>query len=132
MRRVASLAFLALAMASPVQAQGGVEVDTNLICDTQKQVEQFVSLFKGDVTSAEAAIAAVNAEHGRPEACVIATTAYRHAGPVATISNAEATFDVVRIIVVGVYTLTGFEPSLPSEFFTPIPRDGSGTVGSRP
>ena len=130
-----SVALLALAVGNPAQAQKSeknrIEVDTNLICDTQNQVEKFVSLFNGDEISAEAAIAAVNEQYGTPEACVIATTAYRRAGQVATVSNANATFDVTRIVVVGVYTLKGFERSMPSEFFTLYPSEDSSTVGRR-
>ena len=64
------------------------------------------------------------------DACVIATAAYRRAGPVSTVKNGGATFDVMRIVVVGVYTVNGLEQSLPTEFFTLIPHDEqAGTVG---
>ena len=133
---IGHLSLVSWLLAFPAQAQdaaqGRIEIDTNLICDTQKQIERFVALFKSDEASAEAAIAAVNAESSTPDACVIATTAYQRVGQVATVKNAEATFDVMRIVVVGVYTLYGLEQSLPSEFFTLIPRDeDAGTVGQR-
>jgi Zn-dependent alcohol dehydrogenase len=134
----ASLTLLALLVAAPAQAQEGapqnqnrVEIDTNLFCDTQQQVERFASLFNGDQVSAEAALAEVNAEHKLHDACVIATAAYQRAGPVSTVRNGGATFDVVRIVVVGIYTINGLEQSLPTEFFTLIPQDESSTVGQR-
>jgi hypothetical protein len=129
----ARLALLSLLLAAPVQAQEGrVEIDTNLICNSRQQVERFVFLFNASQGSVETAIDAVNAEQSTPEACVIATTAFRRVGPVATVTNPDATFDVVRIVVVGVYTVNGLERSLPSEFFTLMARDEDATVGQRP
>jgi hypothetical protein len=132
----ARMALLALLIAAPAHAQDAdqarIEVDTNLICDTQQQVERFVSLFNGDAISAEAAIATVNAENKSVDTCVIATAAYQRAGSVSTVKNGDAIFDVTRIVVVGVYTLNGLEQSLPTEFFTLFPHDDkSDTVGQR-
>jgi hypothetical protein len=108
-----------------------VEIDTNLICDTRQQVERFVSLLDENKGSAEAAITGVNEENKTQDACVIATAAYRRAGVAATVKQGDTTFDVTRIVVIGVYTVNGLERSLPTEFFTLIPREGtsSGTVG---
>src|SRR5687767_8354125 len=44
------------------QSQQSVEIDTNLFCDTQQQVQRFVSLLDENGGSAEAAIASVNDE----------------------------------------------------------------------
>jgi len=144
MHCIARIAYLALALAlpaqgwaqdAPAQKQDGqerVEIDTNLFCDTQQQVERFVSLLDQNGGSAEAAIAAVNDESKTDDACVIATAAYRRAGVTGTAKNNEATFDVTRIEVIGVYTVNGLELSLPTEFFTLVPRAAeAGTVGQR-
>ena len=136
--RVAGLA-LALALALTAQAQEGqgqgqerVEIDTNLICDTPQQVERFVTLLDENKGSAEAAIDAVNEENKTQDACVIATAAYRRAGVAATIKNTEATFDVTRIVVIGVYTVNGLERSMPTEFFALLLHESEqGTVGQR-
>ena len=149
MHFIARIACLALALALPAQAwtqeapakQGGqqqdaqerVEIDTNLFCDTPQQVERFVLLLDQNGGSAEAAIAAVNDESKAEDACVIATAAYRRAGVAGTAKNNEATFDVTRIVVIGVYTVNGLERSMPTEFFTLIPQQREeGTVGQRP
>ena len=139
MHCIARIACLTLALALPAQAQDApakqdpqerVEIDTNLFCDTQQQVERFVSLLDENKGSAEAAIAAVNQENKTQDACVIATAAYRRAGVTSTVKNREATFDVTRIVVLGIYTVNGLERSLPTEFFTLVPRAGEdGTVG---
>jgi hypothetical protein len=131
-----SAALMLLALTAPALAQEAgeerIETDTNLICETQQQVERFVALFNPDAGSAEDAIAKVNAESDAPEACLIATIAYRRADQVATVRNADASFDVVRIVVVGVHTVHGFEDSVPTEFFTLLPDDEEmGTVGQR-
>jgi len=128
------MALLALLPAIPALAQDGgrTETDTHLICDTQQQVERFVTLFDTSRRSAEAAIATVNAEHDTPDACVIATAVYHPNGAVATVKGPEATFDVLRITVVGVYTVNGLEHSPPTAFFTLIPhQDAPKTVGQR-
>jgi hypothetical protein len=110
--------------------QPRVEIDTHLICDTAQQVERFVSLLDENGGSAENAIAAVNKESKTPDACVIATAAYMRTGVASSVKNREATFDVARIVVLGVYTVNGLERSLPTEFFALVPRAGEdGTVG---
>jgi hypothetical protein len=139
MHFIARIACLTLAFVLPAQAQDAraqhdpqtrVEIDTNLFCDTQQQVERFVSLLDENKGSAEAAIAGVNQENKTQDACVIATAAFRRSGVASTIKNTEATFDVTRIVVIGVYTVNGLERSLPTEFFTLVPRQAEdGTVG---
>jgi hypothetical protein len=134
-----ALALLTLTLPLPAQAQDApakqdsqdrVEIDTNLFCDTQQQVERFVSLLDENKGSAEAAIAGVNQESKTQDACIIATAAFRRAGVTSTVKNHEATFDVTRIVVIGVYTVNGLERSLPTEFFTLVPRQAEdGTVG---
>lgn len=133
-------AILSLLIAAPVQAQESsappqdgnqeqVQVSTNLICDTQQQVERFVELFDGN---AEMAISTVNTEANTPNACVVATAAFVRGEERATASNHEATFQVVQIFVVGVWTVGGFEVVQPAEFFTLTPvEEPSGTVGRR-
>ena len=137
----ARIACLTLALALPLPApsqeaparqdgQARVEIDTNLFCDTQQQVERFLSLLDENKGSAEAAVAGVNREAKTQDACVIATAAFRRIGVTSTIKNNEATFDVARIVVIGVYTVNGLERSLPTEFFTLVPRQAEdGTVG---
>jgi hypothetical protein len=139
MHFIARIACLTLALAFPAQAQDApakqeqrdrVEIDTKLFCDTPQQVERFVSLLDENKGSAEASIAGVNREAKTQDACVIATAAFRRAGVTATVKNHEATFDVTRIVVIGVYTVNGLERSLPTEFFTLVPRQAEdGTVG---
>jgi hypothetical protein len=117
----------------PPAPDGGTEVEiaTNLICDTQQQVERFVAVFDGN---AEAAISAVNKEANTPHACVIATAAYMKGEELttATAGNGAGTFTVMKITIVGVLTLEGFQVVQPAEFFSLAPVGKSPeTVGQR-
>jgi hypothetical protein len=108
---------LLLFVAVPAQAQE-VEVGTNLICDTQEQVERFVALYDGD---AQAAISAVNAAEHNPTACGMATAAFVRGPQLATARNKDTTFDIVRLFVVAVVTEAGVESVAPAAFFSLIP-----------
>jgi hypothetical protein len=108
---------LLLFVAIPAQAQE-VEVGTNLICDTQEQVERFVALYDGD---AQAAISAVNAAEHNPTACGMATAAFVRGPQLATARNKDTTFNIVRLFVVAVVTEAGVESVTPAAFFSLIP-----------
>jgi hypothetical protein len=106
-----------LFLAVPARAQE-VEVGTNLICDTQEQVERFVALYDGN---AQAAISAVNAAEHNPTACGVATAAFVRGPQLATARNKDTTFNIVRLFVVAVVTEAGVESVTPAAFFSLIP-----------
>lgn len=132
------IALLTLLLVVPAQAQdqsaqARIEIDTNLFCETQQQIERFLTHFNGNGRNAEAAIDTVNGEMQMHDGCVIATAAYRRAAQVSTVHDDDLAFKIMRIVVVGVYTLNGLEQSLPTELFTLIPSgDDASTVGQRP
>jgi hypothetical protein len=92
-----------------------VEIGTGIVCDTQRQMERFVAFFDGD---ARAAVNAVNAEEGDPNACVFGTIAYVRGPDIATARTQSATFQIVRVIVVGILTDAGFRATIPASFFS--------------
>ena len=107
----------------PVRAEEEMEfdidIDTKLVCDTQKQVERFVSLFAGDVG---AALHAVNSEQESPTACDITTIAYVPGDDVATAKGPCGHFRVVKILLIGVLTEDeGFLFTVPAPYFTMLP-----------
>jgi len=107
----------------PVRAEEEMEfdidIDTRLVCDTQKQVERFVSLFAGDVG---AALHAVNSEQESPTACDITTIAYVPGDDVATAKGPCGHFRVVKILLIGVLTEDeGFLFTVPATYFTMLP-----------
>jgi hypothetical protein len=105
------LALLFLLVCSPVHAQE-VEYGTGLICDTQEQAEHLVAHINGD--DVDAAVTAVNADEHDPQACGVATVAFLRGTTLATARNRNATFHVVRILVIGVQTASGFRSIVPA------------------
>lgn len=96
-----------------------IDIDTRLVCDTQKQVERFVALFAGDVG---AALHAVNSEQESPTACDITTIAYVPGDDVATAKGPCGHFRVVKILLIGVLTEDeGFLFTVPAPYFTMLP-----------
>jgi hypothetical protein len=92
-----------------------VEIGTGIVCDTQRQMERFVALFDGN---ADAAVKAVNAEENDPNACVFGTIAFVRGPDIATARTQSATFQIVRVIVVGILTDAGFRATVPASFFS--------------
>ena len=93
------------------------EIGTGLVCDTQEQVEQFVSLYDGD---ASATAKRVNDAEGDPTACAVTAMAFVRGRPLAKARHKDTTFQIVPILVLGVVTNSGVESVTPSEFFSAI------------
>jgi hypothetical protein len=91
------------------------EIGTNLFCDTKAQAERFVTLFAGD---AEAAVVAVNAEVQNPTACALMDVAFMRGSQVGTVRHGDNTFEIVRILVVGLSTASGVKPVRPAAYFS--------------
>jgi hypothetical protein len=112
------LALLSSLICSPVRAQDyehEYEHDTAILCDSQRQVERYVALFKGEE---KAAIEAVNAEEHDPNACGLATVAFVRGPGLGTARNKENAFQIVRVLVIGVETEDGLHPVRPSAYFS--------------
>lgn len=108
-----ALLMLPLFFDMPAQAQE-VEVGTSLICDTQEQVERFVTLFDGD---AQRAVNGVNAAEHDPTACAVSTMAYVRGSKLATARSKDTTFQIVQILVLGV-TESGVQSVTPAPYFS--------------
>ena len=114
MSYITHVALLSVLLCFSARAQK-VEVGTGIVCDTQKQIERFVALFHED---AEAAVKAVDAEEDDPNACVVGTIAYVRGPEIATARTQSATFQIVRVLVVGIFTEVGFRATVPAAFFS--------------
>jgi hypothetical protein len=114
MRPALHLALLSLLACYPAQAQE-FEHGTALLCDSQKQVERYVALFKG---KEQPTIDAVNTEEKDPTACGLATVAFVRGPELGTARNKNSAFQIVRILVVGVDTPEGIRPMRPTPYFT--------------
>ena len=105
---------LVLLLSLPARAQE-IEVGTSLICDTQEQVERFVTLYDGD---AQSAVNSINAAEHNPTACAVSTMAYVRGRQLARARNKDTTFQIVPILVLGVVTEGGVESVTPAPFFS--------------
>ena len=114
MRLALHLALLSLVLCSPARAQE-YEHGTALLCDSQKQVERYVALFKGEEQST---VDAVNTEEKDPTACGLATVSFMRGPDLGTARNKDSAFQIVRILVVGVDTPEGTRPVRPTPYFT--------------
>jgi hypothetical protein len=107
---------LVLTLGVAAQAQE-VEVTSGLICDTQKQVEQFVALYDGN---ARDTAEKVNTAENNPTACIVSAMAYVRGRELATARTKGTTFQIVPILVLGVVTEKGIEAVTPTRFFSAI------------
>jgi hypothetical protein len=108
------VAALSSIISTPSRAQT-VEVETGVFCDTQQQIERYVALYNGDT---QAALNAVNKEVNDPTACVYGTIAYIRGPEIATARNRKETYHIVRVIVVGFMTHSGFRAAAPAASFS--------------
>ena len=107
-------ALLASLHCPPAQASD-YEVGTNVVCDTQAQVERFVALFAGD---AQAAIRVVNAEEQNSGACAMMNVTYMRGTRIGMARHGDSAFEIVRILVVGIKTDNGILSVRPSVYFS--------------
>jgi hypothetical protein len=105
-------ALLSLLLCLPAQAQE-IEYGKGLICDTRQQAEHLVRYLDGDV---DAALRAVNAEEHDPNACTAVSVAFVRGPELATVRSKDMTFQIVRILVVGVGTPSGFQSVVPAAY----------------
>ena len=122
-RYLALFALSSLFAGAPAAAGKGTAlsdeavIGTGLICDTQEQVERFVSLYEGDIPDS---VKKVNDAEGNPRACGVATMAYVRGRTLGTARHNDTAFHIVPILVIGVITEDGVESVTPSAFFSAI------------
>jgi hypothetical protein len=123
--RLALIAVLATLIFGPAaQAEdsgaGEVQVGTQLVCNTQHEAFRFVKLYAGDT---EAALRIVNAEEGDPTACGIVPVLYFVGSLLGSARSGNATFNIVKILIIGVVTTDGVRTVLPTEYFSALAVD---------
>ena len=122
-RVLIALMLACLPVRAEEEMEFDIDMDTRLVCDTQKQVERFVALFTGDVG---AALHAVNSEQENPTACDVASIAYVPGDEMADAKGPCGHFRVVRILLIGVLTEDhGFLFTVPAPYFTMQPASKS-------
>jgi len=109
-----AIALAPLSLCSRASAQQ-VEYGTTLICDTQEQVERYMTLFNGE---AQTTVDQLNAEEQNPNACGFGTVAYLRGWEIKTTRTPTRAYQIFRILVVGVETPSGMRRAQPAIFFT--------------
>jgi hypothetical protein len=120
MRFIARVALaatlLAALVAPPAQArQVEIEIGESLVCDTQEQVQRFAVLFDCDL---QRTASAVNEEVKDPTACAVLAIAFLRGPEVATARTRTGTFQIIRILVLGVVTQGGIQAAQPAAFYS--------------
>src|SRR5262245_12365277 len=121
MRPLIRIATLFLVLCAPAftdaaRAQDAeVETAEGPICDTQQQAERLAALYP---TDAQAAIHQVNEQADSPNACGIANLAFVRSAAIATVRTKDATFEIARVLVLGVVTEDGVRAAEPVVFFS--------------
>ena len=110
------LGFCLMVLESATARSQPYPIGTGLLCDTAAQAEKFVVAFNGNT---EAALAQVNAEAGKDDACAVSTVAYILGEKKGEARNREGTFDVVEIVVIGGLAANGkMSPTAPTIQYT--------------
>ena len=105
---------LGAAIVGPAHA-ANYEAGTVLVCDTQSEVEQFVTLFSGDP---RAAIVAVNEAEHNLTACGLLDVTYLRGVEMGTVRNGDSAFQVVHILVVAIDNGAGMQSVRPTAFYS--------------
>jgi hypothetical protein len=120
---IAVLATLVLGLAEAEDLGASeIQVGARLVCNTQHEAFRFVKLYSGD---AETALRIVNAEESDPTACDIIPVLYfigSRLGSART-QTGNTTFNIVKIVVIGVVTADRVRIVLPTEYFSALAVD---------
>jgi hypothetical protein len=120
MKAALSLALLALVLCAPARAaQYDVQTGSIMICDTQKQVERYVT-FLNLAGNPQSAIRAVNTEADNPNACALSHIAYIRGARIGVVRTQGEAFEIIEILAVGLNTPAGWRAAQPATFFTPV------------
>jgi hypothetical protein len=110
-RSLPLLGLLVALLCAPAQA-ADYEVGTSIVCDTQTQVERFVTLLTGDAQSA------VNAMEHNPTACALIDVVYFRGPRIEVARHGDSAFEIARILVVGIKTAIGIQAVRPAAYFS--------------
>jgi len=115
MNAALKLALLSLLVVVPAHGNE-VEIGTEVVvCNTQKQVGEFVAFNESDPRTATRAI---NDEEKNPAACGVANLAFVRGHKTVTLRTGNATFQVTAILVIGLVTEDGIESITPTVQFS--------------
>jgi len=92
MKSALCLAMLAALACAPAQAREDVQTGSLMICDTEKQVERYVT-FLNIAGNPQSAIRTVNTEAENPNACALSNIAYIRGGQIGIVRTQDEAFE---------------------------------------
>jgi hypothetical protein len=119
MKSALGLVMLACLLCAPASARDDVQTGSIMICDTQKQVERYLTLLTL-AGNAQSAIRAVNTEAENPSACAVSDIAYIRGARIGIERTRTDAFEIVEILAIGLNTPAGLRAVAPATFFTLI------------
>jgi hypothetical protein len=114
MNAALKLTFLSAFLLAPARG-AEIELGTGVVCNTQKQMQEFLAF---DEVDPQTAVRAVNDEERDPAACGMANLAFVRGHNAVTVRTKDATFQITDVLVIGVVTDNGIASIAPSvQFF---------------
>jgi hypothetical protein len=93
-----------------------IEVGSELVRNTVRQVEKYIAFNEGD---SRTAARAVNDEGNNPTACAVVSIAFVRGHSATMVRASRATFQITDILVIGVITDDGIQHVAPAVQFSP-------------
>jgi hypothetical protein len=101
------------------QAADQLAVGHGVVCDSPKQIERYLALFK-DNSPPEKAVQAVNTEIESPAACGISTFVFIPGEIIGTVEVSDGVMRVVKIVVLAKKTERGWVRVTPTSQYTAV------------
>jgi hypothetical protein len=114
MKTILVMASLMVLLLAPAHGRE-IEVGSELVCDTARQVEKYIAFNEDD---SRTAVRAINDEENNPTACGVANIAFLRGHNTTTVRTRRATFQITDILVIGVITDDGVQYIAPAVQFS--------------
>jgi hypothetical protein len=101
------------------QAADQFAIGHGVVCDTPKQIERYLVLFK-DNSPPEKAVQAVNTEIENPKACGISTFAFIPGEIIGSVEVSDGVMRVIQIVVLAKKTERGWVRVTPTSQYTAV------------
>jgi hypothetical protein len=114
MKTILIMASLTVLLLAPAHGRE-IEVGSELVCDTARQVEKYIAFNEDD---SRTAVRAINDEENNPTACAVVSIAFVRGRNTTTVRTRRATFQITDILVMGVITDDGVQYIAPAVQFS--------------
>jgi hypothetical protein len=101
------------------QTTDRLAVGHGVVCDTAKQIERYLVLFK-DNSRSDKAIQTVNTETEKPAACGISTFAFMSGEIIGSVEVSDGVMRIIQIVVLAKKTERGWVRVAPTSQYTAV------------